>query len=152
MYGLQATPTRTQSQTFYVDPRLKRCTHVFLRCDRIRKPLQPPYDGPFKVLNRSDKTFTILLNGKEEVVSIDRLKAAFVEDTSKDSQNKPVTQEPTTMTPTNTVTPISPLPSPNSPPSTDGDLSHDKPSSTSVTTLNGHRVRFPKRFVSYHHF
>ena len=79
MQGLQATPTRPQSPTTYVDPRLKQCTHVFLRCDRIRKPLQPPYEGPFKILNRSDKTFTILLNGKEEVVSIDHLKAVFVE-------------------------------------------------------------------------
>ena len=46
----------------FEDSRLKNCTHVFLRCDRGRKPSQPPYDGPFKVLNRSEKTFTILLN------------------------------------------------------------------------------------------
>ena len=45
----------------------------------IATSLQPPYDGPFKVLKRADKTFTILLNGREEVVSVDRLKAASVE-------------------------------------------------------------------------
>ena len=79
MNELQAIPTRPQSSTTsYMDPKLKNCTHVFLRCDKVKRSLQPPYDGPFKVLKRADKTFTILLNGKE-VVSVDRLKAASVE-------------------------------------------------------------------------
>ena len=33
VYGLQATPTRPQTPTSYVDPRLKHCTRVFIKCD-----------------------------------------------------------------------------------------------------------------------
>ena len=39
----------------------------------------PPMMVLLKVLKRADKTFIILLNGKEEVVSVDRLKAASIE-------------------------------------------------------------------------
>ena len=59
MYELQATATRPQSPLSCVDPRPQQCN------DRVRKPLQPPYDGPFKVLNRQDKIFSVLLNSKE---------------------------------------------------------------------------------------
>ena len=152
MQGLQATPTRPQSPTTYVDPRLKQCTHVFLRCDRIRKPLQPPYEGPFKVLNRSDKSFTILLNGKEEIVSIDRLKAALVEETPKDSPNKSPTQLPTPITSTSNANPVFRPPSLDCSPSSGNILSSDTSSSTSRTTRSGRRVKFPERFVSYYHY
>ena len=62
-----------------MDPRLKNRTHGLLRCNKIKRSLQTTYDGPFKVLKRADKSFTILLNGKEEVMSVDRLKTASVE-------------------------------------------------------------------------
>ena len=52
MYHLQATPVRKQKATnVYVSPTLKSCTHVFIRHDVVRKPLQEPYDGPYKVQN-----------------------------------------------------------------------------------------------------
>ncbi|XP_076660505.1 uncharacterized protein LOC143363862 [Halictus rubicundus] len=38
----------------------------------------PPYDGPFRVVKRGDKTFVIDIKGKEVRVSIDRLKPAFI--------------------------------------------------------------------------
>ena len=83
MYHLQATPVRKQKATnVYVSPTLKSCSHVFIRHDAVRKPLQKPYDGPYKVLKRTDKHFTIDINGHNEVVSIDRLKPAFHEDSS----------------------------------------------------------------------
>ena len=47
-----------------VDPRLAAASHVFLRVDAVRRPLVPPYIGPFRVLERGDKTFTILQHGK----------------------------------------------------------------------------------------
>ena len=37
----------------------------------------PRYHGPFEVLHRSEKHFTLSVNGKEKTVSIDRLKPAF---------------------------------------------------------------------------
>ncbi len=72
----QGTQLPRVGNSSYTDPRLKTCFHVFLRCDRVRHPLQPRYDGPCQVLSRSDNTFKTLLNGREETVSIDRLKAA----------------------------------------------------------------------------
>jgi hypothetical protein len=49
-----------------------------LRNDTVKGPLQPPYDGPYKVIERGDKNFKILINNKNTIVSIDRLKPAFI--------------------------------------------------------------------------
>ncbi|XP_046387529.1 uncharacterized protein LOC124157092 [Ischnura elegans] len=57
---------------------LNNCSHVFLRDDTVRRSLQPPYSGPHLVVNRRDKTVTILLNGRESTVSIDRVKPAYI--------------------------------------------------------------------------
>ena len=63
-----------------VDPALRSASHVFLRVDAVRKPLVPPYLGPFRVLGHSDsfKTFDILQNEKTVTVTIDRLKPAHL--------------------------------------------------------------------------
>ncbi len=58
---------------------LRSCSHVFLRHDAVRCPLQPVNDGPFRVVHRAEKTFTINKCGKEDTVSIDRLKPAYIE-------------------------------------------------------------------------
>nr|VZI18140.1 unnamed protein product [Spirometra erinaceieuropaei] len=47
--------------------------------DSVRRPLQQPYDGPFRVLSRKGKHFTIDRGGRTDVVSIDHLKAAYTE-------------------------------------------------------------------------
>lgn len=51
---------------------------MFLRSDAVRGPLQPHYDGPYKVLTRGEKTFSISENNRNVTVSVDRLKPAFV--------------------------------------------------------------------------
>ncbi|GFV49875.1 uncharacterized protein TNCV_1391571 [Trichonephila clavipes] len=61
----------------YVHPSLSTCTHVFLRNDKIRPPLTPPYTGPHLVKSRSDKNFVICINNKNVTVTIDRCKPAF---------------------------------------------------------------------------
>ena len=62
-----------------VDKMLLTCSHVYVLELGIKRALQRPYRGPFKVLERNDKVFTIqLLNGKEDKVSIDRLKPAHL--------------------------------------------------------------------------
>ncbi|CAN7978633.1 unnamed protein product, partial [Ixodes persulcatus] len=80
MNSLRPTPTRAkQSPTVYLFEELDTSTHIFLRRDAVRKPLQPPYDGPFKVLRRGSKHYTIEVRGQSEVVSVDRLKPAHLE-------------------------------------------------------------------------
>ena len=65
----------SNSTTTYVPPSLMSCSHVYLHVDRLRRPLEAPYMGPFKFLARSPKCFTIALpSGSSEVVSIDRMK------------------------------------------------------------------------------
>lgn len=41
-------------------------THVFLRVDKVKEPLQTPYDGPYRVLKRSKKWFRIQIGDKED--------------------------------------------------------------------------------------
>ena len=56
--------------------RLHTARAVFLRVDSVRRPLEPPYEGPFVVIQRGLKTFTIRRGSKDVVVSVDRLKPA----------------------------------------------------------------------------
>lgn len=65
------------ARTVFVHPHLSECSHVFVRNDMIKKSLQPPYDGPYKVLDRKDKVYKIQLSGRAINISIDRLKPAF---------------------------------------------------------------------------
>ena len=51
---------------------------VYVRCDSHRGPLQRPYSGPYKVIQPGDKFFTVDVNGKEEKITVDRLKPAYI--------------------------------------------------------------------------
>ncbi len=57
---------------------LNSCTHVFLRKDRVKKALEPAYEGSFKVIFRKNKFYTLQVKGKEIQVSIHRLKPAYI--------------------------------------------------------------------------
>ncbi|KAG7196886.1 hypothetical protein KM043_015788 [Ampulex compressa] len=58
---------------------LHESTHVFLRDDSVRRPLQPPYSGPHEVLARvNERLYTILVNGKACNISTERLKPAYL--------------------------------------------------------------------------
>lgn len=62
----------------FISKDLMSSSHVFLRMDRVMKPLEQPYKGPYKVISRTNKFFFIDLNGEKTSVSIDRLKPAYV--------------------------------------------------------------------------
>ncbi|GFT60360.1 pol polyprotein [Nephila pilipes] len=51
---------------------------IFLRLDRVRRPLEPPYAGAYKVVKRTSKVFTLEIDGKQHSVSLDRLKPAHL--------------------------------------------------------------------------
>ncbi|GBO27474.1 Transposon Ty3-I Gag-Pol polyprotein [Araneus ventricosus] len=69
---------RHPSQKIFVHKDLHTCTHVSIRIDRVRKPLEPPYDGPFPVVKRHDKYFAVTIKGKDINISIDRLKPEYL--------------------------------------------------------------------------
>ncbi|XP_064461812.1 uncharacterized protein LOC135371786 [Ornithodoros turicata] len=73
------SPRRTSGARVYVHRDLLTCTHVFVRVDAVRKPLQPPYNGPYPVISSTPKHFMLRINGKDDQVSIDRLKPAYTE-------------------------------------------------------------------------
>lgn len=66
------------NRTVFVHKDLKICSHVFIRNDTVKKSLQPPYNGPYRVISRTDKIFNIDVNGSLKAISIDRLKPAFM--------------------------------------------------------------------------
>ena len=130
MAELKAKSPRT-SGTYqnFIHPSLSKSSHVFIRRDSVKRPLQRPYDGPYKVLHRTDKYFTIDINGTRDTISIDRLKPAYF-----DSPNSVLADgDSSTSTPT-----LTPIPSSSS---------HATPSDTARpnTTRSGRHVRFPRK-------
>ncbi|GBN28887.1 hypothetical protein AVEN_174992-1 [Araneus ventricosus] len=61
----------------FVYKELVNCSHVFVRRDAVRRPLQQPYDGPFQVLQRKAKDYKIQVKDKPIWISINRLKPVF---------------------------------------------------------------------------
>lgn len=100
---LQPSPaSRHSKNNIFIHKDLLSSSHVFLREDALRGALQPPYTGPYEVLERSDKTFKIRARNRIVTVSIDRLKPAYMLVDPTPEPNSPATSSPTT--------------SPNSPP------------------------------------
>lgn len=79
MANLTPRPTSWHSNSpFYIPRDLHTTSHVFIRQDHVRGSLVPPYAGPFKVVKRHPKFFTVEVRGKLVNVSIDRLKPAYM--------------------------------------------------------------------------
>ena len=100
---------------------LSTATHVFVRHDAIRRPLQPPYDGPYPITKRTPKHFTVNINGHHNTISIDRLKPAHIDTFTNTTEHSTEQSIPTSHCPT------TPTHSPTTPRS----------------THSGRRVRFP---------
>ena len=71
-------PRHPSSRQVYLDNALQSCTHVFIRKPPSKPPLAPAYDGPYQVLQKRKKYFTVDINSRVDNVSIDRLKAAHL--------------------------------------------------------------------------
>nr|AAX25982.1 unknown [Schistosoma japonicum] len=138
MRSVKPVQTRQQSTDTFIQPALKYSTHVFVLRDAVRRPLDATYEGPYKVLKRETKYYTIDKNGHEDNVSIDRLKAAYLEGTpfsvefaatpAKRDMNEAIT--PQAMT--NTQVEVS------------------KSSITPKATRSGRKVRFPEHLNEYY--
>ena len=80
MRKLRATPPLSHGKRAVKMPAgLATAEFVFVRHDAVRPPLQPPYDGPFRIVERHDKYFIVEMNGRQDSVSLDRLKPAFLD-------------------------------------------------------------------------
>ncbi|GAB1598402.1 uncharacterized protein LOC115217640, partial [Argonauta hians] len=73
----QSTPVyiRQQATKSHVPPDMSNWTHVTPQSS-------PPYMGPFRVIRKSAKYFTIDKNGKPVNITSDQLKQAFLENDS----------------------------------------------------------------------
>lgn len=145
MSKLSPTPASAHCKPIpFVHPALETCTHVFVQHGGVRKALQPPYTGPHKVIHRSSKNFTLLMNGKQQVISIDRLKPAYIIqsdtaiapcDPTSSSATAPQGSEQQREPPANTPVPVAQHP-PNS--------KSCVPAPT--VTRSGRQVRFNPRY------
>ncbi|UYV83940.1 hypothetical protein LAZ67_X000653 [Cordylochernes scorpioides] len=82
MSRIRPQPTRqTKQNNIFSHKDLDTCSHVFVRKDFVKRALSPPYEGPFPVISRSSKTFTVKINDQNKVISVNRLKPAFIENT-----------------------------------------------------------------------
>ena len=81
--ALSPTPTSSHSakQQTAITQNLQASDYVFIRRGGNQPPLTPKYDGPFKVLQKADKYFKLQLGEREDNVSIDRLKPAYLDTT-----------------------------------------------------------------------
>ena len=76
MSSLKAPPAsyHTQRDT-YVEKALATCNHIFVR-DETSGGFHRAYKGPFRVVSKHAKFFTLDLGNRIDTVSVDRLKAA----------------------------------------------------------------------------
>ena len=74
-------PTNHSAHPMYLPKDLHSATHVFLRDDRIKPTLCPPYTGPYEVLERHTNTFKLRVGSKDKWFSLERLKPAYLADT-----------------------------------------------------------------------
>lgn len=91
MKGLRACPPLSHSAPQHHVPRtLRQSDYVFVRHDAHRSPLQQPYDGPYRVLQKHDKHFLLDFGNRTDTVSLDRLKPAYVDPAPAQVQAEPV--------------------------------------------------------------
>ncbi|BHF72124.1 hypothetical protein SprV_0401518800 [Sparganum proliferum] len=157
MQTLSPVPPRPSPSESYLEKDLATCSHVYLRCDRVRRPLEPPHDGPFRVISRGTKNFRIQRGTREEVVSVDRLKAA-VPDTPPDEPCGPLppAPPPRPSIPPSRILPLPPCPQPTTattPSSTNNTVTASHTYSLPVPpvyiTRSGRHVHFPDRLITH---
>jgi transposase InsO family protein len=74
--AVQPLPTRQLSYAEAASglQQLQQAEYVYVRRGGVVPPLSPLYQGPYRVLEKSQKFFSLEVGGRTEVVSVDRLK------------------------------------------------------------------------------
>ena len=149
MRHVSPSAARAQLITPQFPPALNEAPFVFVRVDSLRTPLQQPYIGPFRVLKRNPKFFTLSMHGKKETISVDRLKIAHVEPPVSPLASGLVgdNSSPVAAAPAIPTVPVHPaVTSPTPQPA--GSSSAAFPPAQPRVTRSGRHVHFPKRYVN----
>ena len=102
---LRLCPPRDSTQNnIFQYKEIDTCSHVFLRRIAIAPPLTAPYDGPCKAIVGSGRVMKILLKGKVETVSLDRVKPAHLDNEPAIGTEKQRKAQNNTKNSKNTVT------------------------------------------------
>lgn len=146
----QLRPTQTahhSNVSHFVHRDLATASHVFVRVDRVRTSLVRPYEGPYKVIEAGEKCFKLDINGKQPVISIDRLKPAYT--FAEHATTTTTTTNIPTLTTATAITPIAPV-SANTTSATTTDMSPPTPTvsvgrgiAKECTTRSGRSSKFP---------
>ncbi|VDP46018.1 unnamed protein product [Schistosoma margrebowiei] len=171
---LSPMSTRIQYRQVALPRELSTCTRVFIRVDSVRKHSQQPYEGSFHVIARHEKTFKVDRYGRVEIVSIDRLKPAQVDDsalsdtlrfnarpikpsgtlksssgptldTSKTSFSRPGQQHASSALSTEETT-VSRPDQRTTPPLTTDEIAGSQNTNETTVSRSGRRVQLPERF------
>lgn len=79
MRSVKSVSIRPQPTHVFVQPAVRYDTRVFARRDSHRRPFELAYEGPFKFLQRQPKYYIIDRNRINSSISIDCLKAVYLE-------------------------------------------------------------------------
>lgn len=153
-----ATQHHSKPSAMFMPKDLVNCSHVFVRHDAVRSPLQKPYDGPYKVVAKCGTNYKLLIKGNEIIVNVNRVKPAFgIVDVTDPSPESPKHQQVVDSSHasastddlgcadkhTNNSTPNAKPKSPSS--------KQDEPRNSATTncdqTRSGRRVHFPKKYL-----
>ena len=137
--SMKTMEDRDQHRAIFIPSELKTATHAFIRNDKVRKPLVPPYDGPYPILERHEHFYKLQLPKRTANITLERLKPAFrisEEETELDTlplmppapQTVSETPPPGTTVPQETTAPLS-------------DQSTQSSNSSSSTTAQPYRTR-----------
>ena len=93
MQTLRAIPMLQPSHPcLHINTAPSSASHVFVRHDAVKTS---PYDGPYKVLKRDSKYFTLDIKDHQDTVSVDRLKPAHLDRLAfNNATNPPVSPPP----------------------------------------------------------
>ena len=64
--------TRRKEIHSQIPEEIKTCQYVWIRFDRVKRLLEAPYQGPYKVLQRHEAAYQLLVKGKAVVISLGR--------------------------------------------------------------------------------
>lgn len=145
---LRPTPVKRHGEKkTFIFKDLATSEYVFLRHDAIRNSLQMPYDGPFKVISRGQKTYVINCQGKHTTVSVDRLKPAY---TLSEQETEPLAKPPIIRPAVDLAPTQQNVPAPQQPPGSQEQApapdNQQQAQNQIQPRRSGRRVRFVERY------